>query len=408
SSSAFGIKSQAPASASLFGQSTAAKPSIFGSTQPTTGFGASTQPQAQGSIFGGGQQQAGAPSTGLFGQPAAQQQPASTGLFGQPATATQQQPQSNLFGSSLFGSTNTANQTTQQQGQGLFGSTNNQQQQQQPNQPTFGGWGSTAGNTNALQPQATLPAGSNAWGSSLLGQQNKPQTASNTPTGAPLFTRSTKFNDLPDQVKKSFEDIEAHIQGRLQVSSDLKQRKLGDEPTKGQELIYGVHKDLVNTSSIIQSDAMFTKDIKAKADQAVEDTIVATRIVDGFRNPQQHGAYLKNHATFPLEFFNRITEQMRERLHWYKNTIEQIERKLSSSPAQPQTTPQAISTTLQAQHATFILLASKTATLDADLKKIKALYTQLWRTKTGSMRDPFNDLDKNGGDDLGLDAMHVR
>lgn len=227
SSSAFGIKSQAPASASLFGQSTAAKPSIFGSTQPTTGFGASTQPQAQGSIFGGGQQQAGAPSTGLFGQPAgqqqnqqpastglfgqpaastqqqpastglfgqpaaqqqpastglfgqpaAQQQPASTGLFGQPAAATQQQPQSNLFGSSLFGSTNTANQTTQQQGQGLFGSTNNQQQQQQqPNQPTFGGWGSTAGNTNALQPQATLPAGSNAWGSSLLGQQNKPQT----------------------------------------------------------------------------------------------------------------------------------------------------------------------------------------------------------------------------------------
>lgn len=33
-------------------------------------------------------------------------------------------------------------------------------------------------------------------------------SASTTPTGAPLFTRSTKFNDLPDQVKKSFEDIE--------------------------------------------------------------------------------------------------------------------------------------------------------------------------------------------------------
>lgn len=53
--------------------------------------------------------------------------------------------------------------------------------------------------------------------------------------------------------------------------------------------------------SITQSDALFTKDIKAKADQAVQDTIVATRIIDGFRNPQQNGAYLKNHATFPLE-----------------------------------------------------------------------------------------------------------
>jgi nucleoporin p58/p45 len=57
----------------------------------------------------------------------------------------------------------------------------------------------------------------------------------------------------------------------------------------------------VNTSSIIQSDALFTRDIKSKADQAVQDTIVATRIVDGFRNPQQNGAYLKNHATLPLE-----------------------------------------------------------------------------------------------------------
>jgi nucleoporin p58/p45 len=62
----------------------------------------------------------------------------------------------------------------------------------------------------------------------------------------------------------------------------------------------------VNTSSIIQSDALFTRDIKSKADQAVQDTIVATRIVDGFRNPQQNGAYLKNHATFPLESVLRL------------------------------------------------------------------------------------------------------
>lgn len=62
-----------------------------------------------------------------------------------------------------------------------------------------------------------------------------------------------------------------------------------------------VPQDLVNITSTIQSDALFTRDIKAKADQAVQDTIVATRIVDGFRNPQQHGAYLKNHASFPLE-----------------------------------------------------------------------------------------------------------
>ncbi|KIM84193.1 hypothetical protein PILCRDRAFT_818523 [Piloderma croceum F 1598] len=430
SSAAFGIKSQAPANTALFGQSNTAKPqgSIFGSAQPTTsGFGNQSQTQQGSSLFGGGafgqtqNQQPNPPaSTGLFGQPAGQQQnqPASTGLFGQPPAGTQQQqPVQNTFGSSF-----SINQSSQPQGQqGTFGSFGATANQQQPGQSTFGGWGSGTGGTNPLQPQATLPAGSNAFnlggstnpgaGSSLFGQPPRQQSIGVSATqtsGPPLFTKSTKFNDLPDQLKKTFEDIESHIQGRVQISNELKQRKLGEEPTKGHELIHGVHKDLVNTSSIIQSDALFTRDIKSKADQAVQDTIVATRIVDGFRNPQQNGAYLKNHATFPLEFFNRVTEQMRERLQWYKNTIEQIERKLSSTASQAQSTPQAISATLHAQHATFISLASKTAALDADLKKIKALYTQLWRSKTGSMRDPFNDLDRNRGDDFRLDSLHVK
>ena len=45
------------------------------------------------------------------------------------------------------------------------------------------------------------------------------------------------------------------------------------------------------------------RDLKAKVDRAVEDTIIATRIVDGFKNPQSSGGggYLKEHANFPFE-----------------------------------------------------------------------------------------------------------
>jgi len=63
--------------------------------------------------------------------------------------------------------------------------------------------------------------------------------------------------------------------------------------------------DFVNTSTTIRNDLHFTKDIKAKVEQAVQDTIVATRIVDGFKNPQAGGSgggYLKDHAGFPLEY----------------------------------------------------------------------------------------------------------
>jgi len=184
----------------------------------------------------------------------------------------------------------------------------------------------------------------------------------------------------------------------------LKQRKVGEEATKSQELIRGVHKDLVNIVSDLQSDVRHTHNLKAKTDQTVQDTIVATRIIDGFRNPQQHGVYLKNHANFPLEFFQRVTDEMRERLRWYKATIEQIERKLASAAVHSQATPHAIVSTLEAQHTTFMALANKTAAVDAELQKIKILYTQLWRARTGSMRDPFNDLDRASGD-FGLESL---
>lgn len=44
------------------------------------------------------------------------------------------------------------------------------------------------------------------------------------------------------------------------------------------------------------------------------------------------------------------------------------------------------------QHATFLSLASKTAVLNADLKKNQNTVTQLWRSKTGRAPDPLNEL----------------
>lgn len=59
--------------------------------------------------------------------------------------------------------------------------------------------------------------------------------------------------------------------------------------------------ELVNIMNILHNDHHFTQDLKEKTNQAVQDTIIATRIVDGHRNQQTSGAYLKDHAGFPLE-----------------------------------------------------------------------------------------------------------
>ena len=80
--------------------------------------------------------------------------------------------------------------------------------------------------------------------------------------------------------------------------------------------------ELVDITNTIRNDAHLTQDLKEKVDQAVQDTIVATRIIEGFKNPQSGNTYLKDHASFPLEYFTRVTEQMSQRLAWYKSTIE--------------------------------------------------------------------------------------
>ena len=80
---------------------------------------------------------------------------------------------------------------------------------------------------------------------------------------------------------------------------------------------------------------------------------------------------------------------------------------IRKTPLRAAALPTAITSTLQAQHATFIALANKTAVIDAELQKIKVLYTQLWRARTGSMRDPFNELDRGTGKDFGLEGLSV-
>ncbi|EIW83922.1 hypothetical protein CONPUDRAFT_135559 [Coniophora puteana RWD-64-598 SS2] len=392
--SLFGQPSSTNAGGSMFGNTQNANTntgtSLFG--QPASNTNIGTQPSSN--IFGqsttnpSGNQ----PSTNLFGQPASNTTAGGTSLFGQPAANTNTQSGTSLFGQQpKTGTSNLFGQSTPNSGPSLFGNPSNASQQPSTGTTnTFGGFGASM-----TQPSTGL-------GASTFGQPQQQQNA-NAP-----FTKSTKFNDLPDETKRVFESIESHIQGRVQISTELKQRKLGDEPTKGQELISNVHKELINIVSVMQSDSLHTRDLKNKTEQSVQDTIVATRIVDGFKNPQQNGAYLKNHASFPLEFFMRTIEEMKQRLEWYKTTIEQIERKLASTAAHAQSTPHAISASLQAQHATFMALANKTAAVDAELAKLKVLYTQLWRSRTGSVRDPFNDVDRGSGGEFGMDSLHLK
>ncbi|KAL1737748.1 hypothetical protein HDZ31DRAFT_78915, partial [Schizophyllum fasciatum] len=215
---------------------------------------------------------------------------------------------------------------------------------------------------------------------------------------------STRFNDLPDNLKKVFEQIDSHIQGQVQISKDLQQRKMGEEAVKGQQAIRSVHKDLVNAMATINRDLQQAKDLWHKTEQATQDLITGMNIVNGAKNPQAYGAHLKDHAGFPLEYaihlyFIRITKEMKVRLEWYKTTLEV--RKPNGSSRHRRTKHRS---RRSAQNAAFLTLAAKTATLDTELKKIKDLYRKLWRERNSSLRDPFNELDRDEKEQPGSQA----
>lgn len=87
-----------------------------------------------------------------------------------------------------------------------------------------------------------------------------------------------------------------------------------------------------------------------------------------------------------FRFFRRKAEELTRRLATYKSSIEQIQGQLTrSDPDQVK----AILPTLRAQHAATLQLASKLSSLEHSTTELKDEYRDLWREKTGSVRDPF-------------------
>lgn len=59
----------------------------------------------------------------------------------------------------------------------------------------------------------------------------------------------------------------------------------------------------MNSINKLRVDIASMRELRVQMDQAIQDTIAATRIVDAFRSPQagQQSVWLKNYANFPLE-----------------------------------------------------------------------------------------------------------
>ena len=109
----------------------------------------------------------------------------------------------------------------------------------------------------------------------------------------------------------------ASIQSQIQLSNELKAKKVGEDIEKATALLSSIIPvsdisiDVCGRSgaspqssnliwNTLKSDEDVTRDLRAKLDSTIQDETIATQILDGFQDPAK-SAYLQTHASFPVE-----------------------------------------------------------------------------------------------------------
>ncbi|KZO90674.1 hypothetical protein CALVIDRAFT_542424 [Calocera viscosa TUFC12733] len=349
-------------------------------TQPANSFSAWQFPKPAGSTTTAQQ-----PGNSLFGaQSSTNQQPNS--LFGQPVTTLGQQQHPQQQSTSLFGapsSTSTFGQPAASGSLSFFG-----QQQQQPQQQTnifaqpSGAFGSSTGGTLGLS-QLTQ---------SMRAPPQQSGTAAPPPLQPQTVTKAARYDDLSELDKNVVKEVDEHIRACMDVAKELKASTLGEDIHSLSESIKKIQNDATIVKDNYNVAEVMTRHVQMQMDSDLKDATAAVGIIDKFNaNPKQPG-HAPWQLEYPVKYFGRTEAQMRERLRSAKNTMQQIEGLLQDSYRHEQRTAKEISNTMANQNDGLIGLAGRTSDLDAKVQQLKTDYTRLYRSKTGSTRDPFVDV----------------
>ncbi|KAF1990863.1 hypothetical protein K402DRAFT_389760 [Aulographum hederae CBS 113979] len=321
---------------------------LFGSTQNQTGgsggglFGASsTQNQNQSGSTGGGlfgsstaQNQTGNTGGGLFGSSTTQNQSGGGGLFGsanQQASkpglpsivlstpnASNSAPQS----TSLFGAS-TANP---QPSTGLFGSTQNQQNN---NQSSLFSKSNT--NSSSTQfPSLSLGQGMNS--------QQQPQTVPGVRIDMSQIKGTTRFNDLTPELQQQLEEIDAFIQQQTQFAAQIEARLVGHG-----EQITSLAPDvnvLTQKAELVElnweNDAQTIAELKKLSDAAREEAVMLMGGINILKLPNNlapqrsaAGDDDKGGSSADLiSYYNKKIDILAQRLKDYRSVQAQVEERL--------------------------------------------------------------------------------
>ncbi|GAA6063154.1 hypothetical protein JCM10212_006312 [Sporobolomyces blumeae] len=397
----------APASTSLFGNSNAGGAGGGGGPPSTPVNGSAPTPSP---LFGG-------LSSGAAPAGSGQTAPKPAFSFGAPASAAPSTssfaPAATTGAPSLFGGTQASSTATTGGGTGgLFGSTT--ATGGVAGQATGGLFGSKPATGGLFGNSTATPAfgaGQQQSSSTPFGQSQTAQAGQTAPQAGATsgISKSTKFQDLPDQARTVVEDLDKFIRQQGQLADELKKKNLGSEITQTGRMFDQYSAEATTVSTLLQTDSRLLSSLRASLDESLADLHKTTTLIEGFKGgpngPKAGEAKLV--GGFPFEYFKRKSEDLDQRVKRYKGTVDQIASVLTS-PASS-LSPSAIVPTLKAQHASLVSLAASVSALELELKRLKDEYRAIWRDKTGRMVDPFRlGVVGNGGNAVGGVEQGVR
>ena len=114
-----------------------------------------------------------------------------------------------------------------------------------------------------------------------------------------------------------------YIQGRSHISLNLKAEEgLGKDVTKSSNLLIQVQNNLMSLKSTLTHTDASLQSLKGDTDTDTVRALIMTRVIDGYKRPQEFGAYLKTYRDFPHEYFSQISEDLLSRSLKYTHMLE--------------------------------------------------------------------------------------
>ncbi|KAJ3121229.1 hypothetical protein HK098_003889 [Nowakowskiella sp. JEL0407] len=208
------------------------------------------------------------------------------------------------------------------------------------------------GTTTTAKPNTTIGTG---LGTSATSRQ--PQQA------ATEITNTTKYSQLPENVRKQIDEIEKYIQDQIHILEWI----TGNQPdsyisetTKETNQLQVKMKGLRN---LLERDGTAINDLKRQIDHFARINDTASRYIERYKISPYNNKLVSG-SDITENFFLYVASGLEERIQQYKQNIDELERHITSCTQAQQSqifSPQVIHDVMKTQHESLLMIASKVA-----------------------------------------------